>query len=237
MTQSTPRIVDAVDDVDLSRVATLLDSLKLRHLATFEHSRRVVWLSLRLASEHRLDETQMRSLALGSLLHDIGKLRLPGGILSKRSGLSNDEWASMRLHPQHGVQMLRGIGFLEEALCVVEQHHEKWDGSGYPFGLSGEDINLNARILTVVDAFDAMCDNRAYSRRFTFEEASAELQRCAGTHFDPALVEAFHRIDRREWEELRWDGIPFHAGETSASIQGSVIKNTHVLGPYGMMSI
>ena len=104
----------------------------------------------------------------------------------------------MRVHPRYGQRMLRGIDFLAGAGRVVGQHHEKWDGSGYPLGLSGEEIDLNARIFAVADAFDAMISDRVYRRGMTYEAASVELKKCAGQHFDPGVVEAFQRIPRHE---------------------------------------
>jgi HD-GYP domain-containing protein (c-di-GMP phosphodiesterase class II) len=106
----------------------------------------------------------------------------------------------MRRHPCDGRDIICGLAFLADAARAVLQHHEYWDGSGYPAGLRGEEIDLNARILTVADAFDAMVSDRAYRRARTFEEASAELDRCAGTQFDPRIVEAFGHVPRGMWE-------------------------------------
>ena len=109
----------------------------------------------------------------------------------------------MREHPLHGGEILEGIDFLEGAARVVAQHHEKWDGSGYPHRLRGEAIDLNARIFAVADAFDAITSDRVYRRGRTYEAAVDELTRCAGTHFDPRVVEAFVRIPRRDWGRMR----------------------------------
>ena len=117
--------------------------------------------------------------------------------------LTEDEWIKMREHPRHGQQILRGIKFLEGAGRVVGQHHEKWDGSGYPLGLRGEEIDLNARIFAVADAFDAMTSDRVYRAGKPYEAAAEELEKWAGRQFDPQVVEAFHRVPREDWEELR----------------------------------
>jgi HD-GYP domain-containing protein (c-di-GMP phosphodiesterase class II) len=109
----------------------------------------------------------------------------------------------MREHPLHGQQILREIEFLEGAARVVAQHHEKWDGSGYPLGLKGSEIDLNARIFAVADAFDAMISDRVYRAGRSYEEAAEELDRWAGKQFDPQVVGAFHRVPREDWEELR----------------------------------
>ncbi len=180
----------------------LITALHARDVETYEHSERVVGFSLRLAQELSLDPEQTKSLAEGALLHDIGKIRVPDAILRKPGKLTEEEWVRMRHHPLYGQHILSGIEFLEGASRVVGQHHEKWDGSGYPFGLAGEEIDFNARIFAVADAFDAMISDRVYRAGRTYEAAAAELTREAGNHFDPQVVDAFNRIPRKEWEEL-----------------------------------
>ncbi|MGB9178899.1 MAG: HD-GYP domain-containing protein, partial [Pyrinomonadaceae bacterium] len=138
----------------------------------------------------------------GSLLHDIGKIGVPDAILRKPASLTDQEWTRMREHPLHGQQILNGIEFLEGAARVVAQHHEKYDGSGYPLGLRGEEIDLTARIFAVADAFDAMTSDRVYRKGRSYEEALEELDKCAGAHFDPTVVDAFQRIRPDEWEQL-----------------------------------
>ena len=149
-----------------------------------------------------LDSQLLKSLEFGSLLHDIGKIGVPDLILRKPAKLTSDEWVLMRKHPQHGQQILRGIAFLEGAARVVAQHHEKWDGSGYPLGLSGEDIDVCARIFSVADAFDAITSNRVYRKGKPYQDAAMELDEWAGKQFDPKVVEAFHRVPPQDWEEL-----------------------------------
>lgn len=180
----------------------LLSSLKERDMETFDHSERVVGFSLRLGRELSLDRLQLDALGLGALLHDIGKIRVPDAILNKPGKLTADEWARMRNHPLYGQQILSGIGFLAGATRVVAQHHEKWDGTGYPWGLAGEEIDLNSRIFAVADAFDAMTSDRVYRPGSSYETAAAELTNGAGKQFDPAVVAAFHRVPRHEFEEL-----------------------------------
>jgi putative nucleotidyltransferase with HDIG domain len=146
-------------------------ALKTRDAETYEHSTRVVGLSLLLGRERGFDEAQMRTLEFGALLHDIGKIGVPDAILRKPARLTTAEWVVMRRHPQQGERILDGIGFLEAASRVVGQHHEKWDGTGYPLGLREEEIDLNARILAVADAFDAMISDRVYCARRSYEAA------------------------------------------------------------------
>ena len=187
------------DDSPRLMLQALITTLQRRDAETYEHSRRVARFSLRLALELSLDRVEMESLALGALLHDIGKIRVPDAILHKPGKLTPKEWLRMRNHPLYGQQILSGIEFLEGASRVVVQHHEKWDGSGYPWGLAGKEIDRNARIFAVTDAFDAMTSDRVYRAGLTYEAAAAELNQSAGTHFDPKVVEAFCSIPRREW--------------------------------------
>ena len=193
----TPRVPD---DSPRLMLLALVTMLQRRDAETYEHSRRVARFSLRLARELCLDRVEMESLALGALLHDIGKIRVPDAILNKPGRLTPNEWRRMRNHPLYGQQILSGIEFLKDASRVVVQHHEKWDGSGYPWGLAGKEIDRNARIFAVTDAFDAMTSDRVYRAGLTYEAAVTELNEAAGTHFDPRVVEAFCSIPRREWE-------------------------------------
>src|SRR3712207_3870463 len=147
----------------------------------------------------------MRSLEFGSLLHDIGKIGVPDAILRKPAKLTEEEWVLMREHPLHGQKILRGIEFLEGAARVVAQHHEKWDGSGYPLGLREREIDLNARIFAVADAFDAIVSDRVYRAGKPYEMAAAELDRFAGRQFDPGVIAAFRRVPPADWERLRSD--------------------------------
>ena len=159
--------------------------------------------SLRLGGEYGLSGKEMKALEFGSLLHDIGKIGVPDAILRKPSKLTDEEWVRMREHPTHGQSILRGIKFLEGAALVVAQHHEKWDGSGYPLGLVGDDIDVCARIFAVADAFDAITSDRVYRKGRPYDAAAGELDEWSGRQFDPKIVEAFHRVPPDDWEELR----------------------------------
>ncbi|HEX8709920.1 MAG TPA: HD domain-containing phosphohydrolase [Pyrinomonadaceae bacterium] len=202
-TAELDRALNSLEDAYRTTLKALTAALETRDAETHGHSERVVTFSLRLGRELGLDKEQMKSLEFGSLLHDIGKIGVPDAILRKPAGLTEDEWVRMREHPLHGQQILREIEFLDGASRVVAQHHERWDGTGYPLGLRGEEIDLNARIFAVADAFDAMISDRVYRAGRPYEAAAEELERCAGQQFDPRVVTAFHRIPREDWDELR----------------------------------
>lgn len=202
----TAQLNEALGEVETSYRSTLqalVQALETRDFETHGHSERVVTFSLRLGLELGLDKQKLRALEFGALLHDIGKIGVPDAILRKPAALTDDEWKKMRLHPIYGGQILRNISFLKDASNVVAQHHEKWDGTGYPRGLKGEDIDLNARIFCVVDAFDAIVSDRVYRAGRSYEEAREEINRCAGHQFDPLVVNAFNNIPKEDWEKLR----------------------------------
>ncbi len=195
--------LESVEDAYRSTLKALAQALETRDAETHGHSERVVTFSLRLGRELGLSKEQMKSLEFGSLLHDIGKIGVPDAILRKPAKLTDDEWVKMRQHPLHGQAILREIKFLEGAARVVAQHHEKWDGSGYPMGLRGDEIDLNARIFAVADAFDAMISDRVYRAGRSYDEAAAELEKCSSQQFDPNVVAAFHRVPTEDWDDLR----------------------------------
>src|SRR6476620_3333904 len=201
-TAELDRAMDSLEEAYRSTLKALTTALETRDQETHGHSDRVVSYSLRLGREYGLNREQMKALEFGSLLHDIGKIGVPDLILRKPAKLTEEEWVVMREHPMHGQQILRGIEFLQGASRVVAQHHEKWDGSGYPLGLQEEEIDLNARIFAVADAFDAITSDRVYRRGKAYEAAAKELDEWAGRQFDPKVVEAFHRVPKEDWEEL-----------------------------------
>lgn len=202
-TEALEGALGSLEEAYRSTLKALTAALESRDLETHGHSERVVIFSLRLGAEYGLNKEQMKTLEFGSLLHDIGKIGVPDRILLKAANLTDVEWVRMREHPARGEQILRGINFLEGAARVVGQHHEKWNASGYPLGLRGEEIDLCARIFSVADAFDAMTSNRVYRRAGTYEAATQELDKFSGSQFDPKVVEAFHRVPREDWAELR----------------------------------
>ena len=201
-TAELDRALNSLEGSYRSTLKALTAALETRDSETHGHSERVVSYSLRLGREYGLNSEQMKALEFGSLLHDIGKIGVPDSILRKPAKLTEEEWVRMREHPVHGQQILRGIEFLQGAARVVAQHHEKWDGTGYPLGLRTEEIDINARIFAVADAFDAITSDRVYRRGKSYEAAAQELDDWAGRQFDPKVVEAFHRVPKEDWEEL-----------------------------------
>lgn len=194
--------LNSLEDAYRSTLRALTAALETRDLETHGHSERVVTYSLRLGKEYGLNSGKMKALEFGSLLHDIGKIGVPDLVLRKPAKLTEEEWVLMREHPVHGQQILRGIEFLEGAALVVGQHHEKWDGSGYPLGLGEEEIDICARIFSVADAFDAITSDRVYRKGKPYEAAAKELDEWAGRQFDPEVVEAFHRVPKEDWAML-----------------------------------
>ena len=166
----------------------LARALDYRDQSTSGHSRRVADLTVTVASTYGVEDSALQEIEHGALLHDIGKLKIPDSILWKPTRLDDSEWITMKKHPEYGYELLRNLEFLNGAAELVLSHHEKFDGSGYPRGLRGDQISLGARIFCIVDAVDAMIYKRPYNQPVTFPEAASEIRRCAGTHFDPDLV-------------------------------------------------
>jgi HD-GYP domain-containing protein (c-di-GMP phosphodiesterase class II) len=186
----------------LQAIAGLLDT---RDEATHGHSNRVVAFTLRLAGAIGVtDPARLKAIEQGALLHDVGKIGVADAILRKPGPLDEEEWAEMRAHPELGHKMLKDIEFLKSALPIVLHHHERWDGSGYPQGLKGKQIPLEARIFSVIDAYDAITSERPYSPARTHEEAVEILLSESGTTFDPDVVRAFLTVPPEEWEQMRY---------------------------------
>ena len=184
-------------------VKSLLASLRSHDAYTYRHSLRTVRLSLLLGRACGVETPErLRVLNLGAVVHDLGKIFIPGEVLHKAGALSAEEWEAVKRHPLDGARMMCGVAASEGVRRVVAEHHERWDGRGYPAGLSGEEIDCNARVVAVADAFDAMTSERPYRRAAGYEEVAAEFERCAGTQFDPAVVLALLRVPRARLEAI-----------------------------------
>jgi HD-GYP domain-containing protein (c-di-GMP phosphodiesterase class II) len=176
--------------------------LDLRDLNTGVHSTRLAEWALRVAEQLGLPQSDFYQMEVAALLHDIGKIGVPDAILKKNGRLTDEERALMNKHPEYSWSILRLFPGLEKASLYALHHHESYDGTGYPGGLKGEDIPIGSRIVSVIDAYDAMISNRCYRRGLPHEEAVRRLREGAGTQFDPVVVEAFVRIAKSEVDEV-----------------------------------
>ncbi len=172
--------------------------LEIRDQETEGHSRRVADLTIRLAQALGVPENELVHIRRGALLHDIGKLVVPDSILQKNGPLDAEEWKVMMQHPVNAARMLEPIPFLREAVAIPYCHHERWDGTGYPQGLKGEEIPLAARIFAVVDVWDALRSDRPYRPAWTAEQTLEYIKEQSGSHFDPQVVQAFVEIIQPE---------------------------------------
>ncbi len=201
------RINKHLDQMLEERTSNLLDSLvsalDLRDSETQWHSRRVGLYARRLATEMGMVARELDDVERGSILHDIGKIGVRDAVLLKPGPLTEEEWVEMRRHPALGFEMLKDITFLENARLIPLQHQERWDGSGYPAALKGEQIHIGARIFSVVDTYDAITSNRPYRKARTYAVARGEIERCVGTQFDPKVVTAWMRIPEQDWHAIR----------------------------------
>jgi putative nucleotidyltransferase with HDIG domain len=187
----------------VATVRALTNAVEARDAYTGKHAERVAAYGLELLRRIDPDLAQNPQMEFGFLLHDIGKVAIPDGILHKAERLGDDEEAFMRRHPEIGWEILRGIPFLEEASEIVRHHHERFDGTGYPEGLRGDEIPLPARVFAVADALDAITTERPYRPAATIAEAREAIARAAGTHFDPRVVEALEEIPDEALERIR----------------------------------
>jgi putative two-component system response regulator len=191
--RSAVRMRQAILGMENARaaVAALANAVEAKDATTEDHCERLVLLAARVGEQVGLAKGELEALAYGALLHDVGKIGVPEGILLKPGPLDADEWTILRRHPEIGERICQPLGLSREFLPIIRSHHERWDGSGYPDGLVGTQIAMGARIVGLVDAFDAMTHDRPYRPARTTLEALDELRREAGHHFDPELVTLF----------------------------------------------
>lgn len=189
-------------DSHISMMGALGRAIAKRDSDTGDHNYRVAWIATRLAESMGLADSRMQALIAGSFLHDVGKIGIPDAILLKHGMLDDKESTLMRSHAQQGEEIVSGMGWLEGARAVVAGHHEKWDGSGYPHGVAGEKIPLEARIFAVADVFDALCSARPYKEAMGFDAVMAVLEKETGSHFDPSVMDAFRPLARGIFDRL-----------------------------------
>jgi len=216
----------AVSDLERSYDITLEalgDALDLKDTETEGHSKRVTAYTVALARAMGLAPSEIRIIARGAFLHDIGKMAIPDAILLKPGKLTMDEQSLMREHCVRGYQILSKIPYLREAAEIVYTHQERYDGSGYPRGLKGNEIPLGSRIFAVADTLDAITSDRPYRRAQSIEIARREIQRCSGTQFDPRVVELYASMPDRLWMELRRE-ISQHPRFTSVALSSPELR-------------
>lgn len=220
----TDMLRQAMSDLERSYDITLEalgDALDLKDAETEGHSKRVTGYTVALARAMGLSASDIRTIARGAFLHDIGKMAIPDAILLKPGKLGPDEQLIMRDHCARGYQILSKIPYLREAAEIVYSHQEHFDGSGYPRGLKGQQIPLGARIFSVADTLDAITSDRPYRKASSFTAARDEIQRCAGTQFDPKVVEVYFNLPDSLWTDLRAE-ISQHARFSPFSFNGSI---------------
>ena len=202
----TEMLRHAMEDLEHSYDVTLEalgDALDLKDSETEGHSKRVTAYTIALARAMGIPPVEIKVIARGAFLHDIGKMAIPDDILRKPGTLNNEEQDVMREHCVRGYNILRKIPFLTEAAEIVYTHQEHYDGSGYPNSLRGAGIPIGARIFAVADALDAITSDRPYRKAHSFDAAREEILRCSGSQFDPVVVEVFLKIPNELWQELR----------------------------------
>jgi putative nucleotidyltransferase with HDIG domain len=189
-TMALNHALTSLGNVHTATLEALSMALDFRDQSTSGHSRRVAELTAGAARYIGAKDSELVQIHHGALLHDIGKLKIPDSILLKTAPLTMDEWKTMRRHAEYGYEFLRSVEFLRDAAEIVYSHHEKFDGTGYPRGLRGEEIPFGARIFMIVDTVDAMIYKRPYNNPVAFQDAAAEVRRCVYTQFDPRIVES-----------------------------------------------
>jgi HD-GYP domain-containing protein (c-di-GMP phosphodiesterase class II) len=185
-----------------STICAFNQLLDLRDLNTGVHSTRLAEWAVRVARKIQLEETDFYQLEVAALLHDIGKIGVPDAILKKEGKLTDEERALMNKHPEYSWSILRLFPGLDKASLYALHHHESYDGTGYPGGLKGEEIPIGSRIVSVIDAYDAMISNRCYRKGLLHEEAVRRLNAGSGSQFDPLVVQAFVEIASQEIQEV-----------------------------------
>ncbi len=191
--------VDEPDKEIVASIKTLIAVINAKDKYTYRHVERVVYYCTMLADTLSLSDKEKKDLVYAAYLHDIGKINIPEEILTKPDTLTFEEWELLKSHPNKAAEIIKNIQSLQDLVPIILQHHEKYDGSGYPNRLKGEDIHYLARVLTVIDSYDAMTSIRPYQQRKTHMQGLAELRRCSGTHFDPEIVKVFVNCIQAEY--------------------------------------
>lgn len=187
----------------VTSIKTLISVINAKDKYTYSHVERVVVYSRLMAKKLNLSENEKKQLIYGAYMHDIGKINIPNEILTKKMRLSKEEWEILQQHPKDGVEIIKSVSSLKNVVPLILYHHERYDGNGYPCGLKENDIPYLARVLTVIDSFDAMTSSRPYNKRKTYEEGIEELKKCSGTQFDPEIVNIFTNVVKENINEIQ----------------------------------
>jgi HD-GYP domain-containing protein (c-di-GMP phosphodiesterase class II) len=192
------QVEEQISALRSSLICAFNQLLDLKDLNTGVHSTRLAEWALHVAGELGLAENSLGDIEVAALLHDIGKIGIADAILNKPAKLTAEEYELMKKHPEYGWAVLRQVPGMERASLIILHHHESYDGKGYPGGLKGEEIPIGSRIVSVIDAFDAMVSNRPYRQGLPFEEAERRLLQACGTQFDARVVNSFLPLARAE---------------------------------------
>lgn len=194
---------EKLEQAYLESIKTLRYTIEAKDMYTRGHSDRVAAYSVLIGKKLSLPENDLKTLEIGGLFHDIGKIGVPDSVLLKEARLTDEEYSQIKQHPNIGVHILSNASIFDDILPIVEHHHEKYDGSGYPGKLSGNDIPYLARITSIADSFDAMASKRAYRDSLELSTIISEFKRCRGTQFDPELCDLFLDILENHYDEIK----------------------------------
>lgn len=197
------RLIYDLKELFSGTINAIIEALDAKDSFTMGRSRRVTFFALKMVVYLNLPVAEMGKLELAGLLHDIGMIGIPEDILNKTEALTPEEFESIKKHVEHGVKILEDIKQLKDVVEIIKYHHERFDGKGYPYGLKGDEIPLNARIIAIADAYDSMVSNRSYRAGLSHEEALKKIEEQSGKQFDPAIVNAFKAIVPQAIKDLK----------------------------------
>ncbi|HSP81691.1 MAG TPA: HD domain-containing phosphohydrolase, partial [Myxococcaceae bacterium] len=206
--QENRRLYESLEQGYLETIVALANSIDSKDAYTRGHSQRVADISMEIGRELALNERELKQLQFGGILHDIGKIGIVESILCKQSRLTDEEMAIMREHPAIGDTIIKPVSFLGAVRSCVRSHHERWDGSGYPDKLQGEDIPLLARIVACADTFDACTSTRPYQKAMPLEKAMEIVENLSGRQLDPAVVAALRRVLEKKGVRVEGHRLP-----------------------------
>jgi putative nucleotidyltransferase with HDIG domain len=203
--QETSRLYESLEQGYLDTIVALANAIDSKDAYTRGHSQRVSEVSVAIGQELGLTQRELKWLKFGGILHDVGKIGIVESILCKQSRLTEDEMVIMREHPEIGDAMVRSISFLEPVRAAIRNHHERWDGTGYPDRLKGKEIPLIARVVNCADTFDACTSTRPYQKAMPLEQALAIMEKLRGTQLDPEVLDALRRVVEKKLVRVEGD--------------------------------